>query len=71
MPKHAHIWEVSKSYIHLSIYPFIHISIIECAQCQESIRSAQSLIALNRHWHLFCFSCARCKRYLTNEYMDK
>ena len=35
------------------------------------IRSAQSLIALSRHWHLFCFSCARCKRYLTNEYMDK
>ena len=45
--------------------------LLECAQCQDVIRSAQSLIALSRHWHLFCFSCARCKRYLTNEYMDK
>ncbi|XP_064383280.1 actin-binding LIM protein 2-like [Halichondria panicea] len=43
----------------------------KCAGCRESIRSCQSLIALERHWHLFCFTCSVCKKLLTSEYMAK
>lgn len=43
----------------------------KCSGCGESIRSCQSLIALDRHWHLFCFTCSVCNKLLTSEYMTK
>ena len=43
----------------------------ECSGCGESIRSCQSLIALDSHWHLFCFTCSVCSKLLTAEYMTK
>jgi len=43
----------------------------KCAGCGEPIRSCQSLLALEHHWHLFCFTCAHCGKLLTSEYMSR
>ena len=45
--------------------------LIECAGCNESIHSCQSLIALDKHWHLFCFNCRKCNKLLTSDYMNR
>ena len=68
-------WEVSSSTL-LSLsftqFPYsLPLHFLECAGCGDSIRTLQSVVALNRHWHLFCFTCYRCKKYLTTEYMHK
>ena len=58
----------------LSLYPLslsLSLSTLECAGCSESIHSCQSLIALDKHWHLFCFNCRKCNKLLTSEYMNR
>lgn len=51
--------------------PSVTLCLIECAGCSESINSCQSLIALDKHWHLFCFICRKCNKLLTSEYMNR
>lgn len=42
-----------------------------CAGCGEKIRDGQALIALDLHWHVWCFKCTHCKIPLHGEYVAK
>ncbi|XP_065882928.1 actin-binding LIM protein 1-like isoform X2 [Dysidea avara] len=42
-----------------------------CAGCQKTIKSEQSYLALDRHWHIGCFVCNKCRTALSNEYIGK
>ncbi|XP_028322797.1 actin-binding LIM protein 3-like isoform X2 [Gouania willdenowi] len=42
-----------------------------CAGCDEEIKQGQSLLALERQWHVTCFKCRTCGRALTGEYISK
>lgn len=42
-----------------------------CAGCGEDIRSGQSLLALDKQWHLWCFTCTKCGCLLAGEYMGR
>lgn len=53
------------------VSPAVRARLGKCAGCNESIHSCQSLIALDKHWHLFCFNCTKCNKLLTSEYMNK
>ena len=44
---------------------------LECAGCGEDIRSGQSLLALEKQWHLWCFTCTKCGCLLAGEYMGR
>ncbi|CAI8057780.1 Actin-binding LIM protein 2 [Geodia barretti] len=53
------------------VNPAVKARLGKCAGCNESINSCQSLIALDKHWHLFCFICTKCNKLLTAEYMNR
>uniref|UniRef100_A0A3B3BLZ7 Actin binding LIM protein family, member 3 n=1 Tax=Oryzias melastigma TaxID=30732 RepID=A0A3B3BLZ7_ORYME len=42
-----------------------------CAGCGDEIRQGQSLLALERQWHVSCFKCWTCGCVLTGEYISK
>ncbi|XP_031637190.1 actin-binding LIM protein 3 isoform X4 [Contarinia nasturtii] len=42
-----------------------------CAGCKEQLKEGQALIALDRQWHISCFSCKNCNALLNGEYMGK
>lgn len=42
-----------------------------CAGCGDKIRDGQALIALDLHWHIWCFKCTQCKAPLHGEYVAK
>ncbi|KAM3869153.1 actin-binding LIM protein 3-like [Diretmus argenteus] len=42
-----------------------------CAGCGEEIKQGQSLLALERQWHVSCFKCRTCGCMLTGEYISK
>ncbi|XP_037834822.1 actin-binding LIM protein 3 isoform X2 [Kryptolebias marmoratus] len=42
-----------------------------CAGCGEEIKQGQSLLALERQWHVTCFKCRTCGCALTGEYISK
>ncbi|XP_074866085.1 actin-binding LIM protein 3 isoform X9 [Carettochelys insculpta] len=42
-----------------------------CAGCQEEIKHGQSLLALEKQWHVSCFKCQTCGIILTGEYISK
>uniref|UniRef100_A0AAQ6IBZ0 Actin binding LIM protein family, member 3 n=1 Tax=Anabas testudineus TaxID=64144 RepID=A0AAQ6IBZ0_ANATE len=42
-----------------------------CAGCCEEIKQGQSLLALERQWHVSCFKCQTCGCVLTGEYISK
>ncbi|MBN3316371.1 ABLM3 protein, partial [Atractosteus spatula] len=42
-----------------------------CAGCKEEIRQGQSLLALEKQWHVSCFKCQTCGIVLTGEYISK
>uniref|UniRef100_A0A671VNU0 Actin binding LIM protein family, member 3 n=1 Tax=Sparus aurata TaxID=8175 RepID=A0A671VNU0_SPAAU len=42
-----------------------------CAGCGEEIKQGQSLLALERQWHVSCFKCRTCGCTLTGEYISK
>ncbi|XP_048584794.1 actin-binding LIM protein 3 isoform X2 [Nematostella vectensis] len=45
--------------------PYLHT----CAGCGEAIKGSQALLALEKQWHLWCFSCTKCHCLLSLEYM--
>lgn len=55
-------WDLSNMYDCLSV---------GCAGCGEDIRSGQSLLALDKQWHLWCFTCTKCGCLLAGEYMGR
>ncbi|XP_060544985.1 actin-binding LIM protein 2 isoform X6 [Pantherophis guttatus] len=42
-----------------------------CGNCGSEIKNGQSLVALDKHWHLTCFKCKICGKLLTGEYISK
>lgn len=42
-----------------------------CGGCGTEIRNGQSLVALDKHWHLGCFKCKTCGKQLNAEYISK
>nr|XP_033783429.1 actin-binding LIM protein 3 isoform X3 [Geotrypetes seraphini] len=42
-----------------------------CAGCKEEIKHGQSLLALEKQWHVSCFKCQSCSVILTGEYISK
>ncbi|KAL7989234.1 hypothetical protein Chor_011900 [Crotalus horridus] len=48
-----------------------HMQRQECAGCKEEIKQGQSLLALEKQWHVSCFKCQTCGIILTGEYISK
>ena len=46
-------------------------SISGCAGCGEDIKTGQALLALDKQWHLWCFTCTKCGCLLAGEYMGR
>ncbi|XP_031645566.1 actin-binding LIM protein 3 isoform X2 [Oncorhynchus kisutch] len=42
-----------------------------CSGCGEDIKQGQSLLALEKQWHVSCFKCQTCNMVLTGEYISK
>ncbi|KAF0870921.1 ABLM2 protein, partial [Crocuta crocuta] len=42
-----------------------------CGGCGTEIKNGQSLVALDKHWHLGCFKCEACGKQLDAEYISK
>ncbi|XP_077465948.1 actin-binding LIM protein 3 isoform X6 [Stigmatopora argus] len=42
-----------------------------CAGCTAEIKQGQSLLALEKQWHVSCFRCQTCNMVLTGEYISK
>ncbi|XP_054437882.1 actin-binding LIM protein 2 isoform X1 [Pteronotus mesoamericanus] len=42
-----------------------------CGGCGTEIKNGQSLVALDKHWHLGCFKCKTCGKELNAEYISK
>uniref|UniRef100_A0A8C4L7J2 Actin-binding LIM protein 2 n=1 Tax=Equus asinus asinus TaxID=83772 RepID=A0A8C4L7J2_EQUAS len=42
-----------------------------CGGCGTEIKKGQSLVALDKHWHLGCFKCKTCGKQLNAEYISK
>ncbi|XP_063369187.1 actin-binding LIM protein 3 [Cydia amplana] len=43
----------------------------ECAGCGQELSEGQALVALDRQWHTWCFSCGACGCVLQGEYMGR
>ncbi|XP_072295896.1 actin-binding LIM protein 3 isoform X7 [Eucyclogobius newberryi] len=43
----------------------------QCAGCGGEIKQGQSLLALEKQWHVSCFRCRTCNMVLTGEYISK
>lgn len=43
----------------------------QCAGCGDEIKHGQSLLALEKQWHVSCFKCQSCGVGLTGEYISK
>lgn len=48
-----------------------HRPFTTCAGCKENIKDGQALIALDLHWHVWCFKCTQCQTPLHGEYVAK
>lgn len=42
-----------------------------CAGCGEELKDGQALMALDKHFHVWCFKCKACGELLHGEYMGK
>ncbi|MBN3300662.1 ABLM1 protein, partial [Amia calva] len=42
-----------------------------CCGCGKEFKNEQSLVALEKHWHLGCFKCKICNKVLNAEYISK
>ncbi|XP_019733023.1 actin-binding LIM protein 2 isoform X3 [Hippocampus comes] len=42
-----------------------------CCGCGKEFQNEQSLVALEKHWHLGCFKCKVCNKVLNAEYISK
>ncbi|XP_038256022.1 actin-binding LIM protein 2 isoform X17 [Dermochelys coriacea] len=50
---------------------FLVQALRNCGGCGSEIRNGQSLVALDKHWHLGCFKCKTCGKLLNAEYISK
>ena len=42
-----------------------------CAGCGDELKDGQALMALDKHFHVWCFKCKACSELLHGEYMGK
>ena len=42
-----------------------------CAGCNAELKDGQALMALDKHYHVWCFKCKACDSLLHGEYMGK
>ena len=42
-----------------------------CAGCGQPLKDGQALMALDKHYHVWCFKCKSCGELLHGEYMGK
>lgn len=42
-----------------------------CAGCGQELKDGQALMALDKHYHVWCFKCKACGELLHGEYMGK
>ncbi|XP_062431279.1 actin-binding LIM protein 2 isoform X6 [Rhea pennata] len=54
-----------------STSPFPVQNLRNCGGCGSEIKNGQSLVALDKHWHLGCFKCNTCGKLLNAEYISK
>ncbi|XP_073198714.1 actin-binding LIM protein 2 isoform X12 [Lepidochelys kempii] len=50
---------------------FLVQALRNCGGCGSEIRNGQSLVALDKYWHLGCFKCKTCGKLLSAEYISK
>ncbi|XP_075786919.1 actin-binding LIM protein 2 isoform X6 [Pelodiscus sinensis] len=50
---------------------FLIQALRNCGGCGSEIKNGQSLVALDKHWHLGCFKCKTCGKLLNAEYISK
>ena len=43
----------------------------KCAGCNAELKDGQALMALDKHYHVWCFKCKSCDALLHGEYMGK
>ena len=43
----------------------------KCAGCGSELKDGQALMALDKHYHVWCFKCKQCGTLLHGEYMGK
>lgn len=67
---HLLVWIISSSCL-LSHYSFTPFLTADCAGCGAEIKQGQSLLALEKQWHVSCFRCRTCNMVLTGEYISK
>ncbi|KAA8578893.1 hypothetical protein FQN60_009818, partial [Etheostoma spectabile] len=61
-----------KSGIHLTMSVLFRATRrYDCAGCRAEIKQGQSLLALEKQWHVSCFRCRSCNMVLTGEYISK
>ncbi|KAL4660934.1 actin-binding LIM protein 2 isoform X6 [Arapaima gigas] len=46
-------------------------AVCNCCGCGKEFKNEQSLVALDKHWHLGCFKCQICNKVLNAEYISK
>ncbi len=49
----------------------LHDFCADCCGCGKEFKNEQSLVALDKHWHLGCFKCKVCNKVLNAEYISK
>uniref|UniRef100_A0A3B4TF97 Actin binding LIM protein family member 2 n=1 Tax=Seriola dumerili TaxID=41447 RepID=A0A3B4TF97_SERDU len=47
------------------------IQAVHCCGCGKEFKNEQSLVALDKHWHLGCFKCKVCNKVLNAEYISE
>uniref|UniRef100_A0A3Q3VR23 Uncharacterized protein n=1 Tax=Mola mola TaxID=94237 RepID=A0A3Q3VR23_MOLML len=47
------------------------IQAVHCCGCGKEFKNEQSLVALDKHWHLGCFKCKVCNKVLNAEYISR
>ncbi|XP_075878470.1 actin-binding LIM protein 3-like isoform X1 [Nelusetta ayraudi] len=60
-----------QSCFHSSLSSPVFCCVADCAGCGQEIKQGQSLLALERQWHVTCFKCRQCGCALTGEYISK
>uniref|UniRef100_A0A3B1JL09 Actin-binding LIM protein 2 n=1 Tax=Astyanax mexicanus TaxID=7994 RepID=A0A3B1JL09_ASTMX len=46
------------------------VQAVHCCGCGKEFKNEQSLVALDKHWHLGCFKCKVCNKVLNAEYIS-
>lgn len=67
---HPFVWWIQEQFHHVLS---LHLTVLwsDCCGCGKEFKNEQSLVALDKHWHLGCFKCRVCNKVLNAEYISK